>query len=66
MYEVFYLNGLSTTFRKQKRQNSKYKAAHLTAAGRKHISSQGIYCGVSATLYIFLAEKDLQVQEGAQ
>lgn len=57
MYEVFYLNVLSTAFRKQKRQNSKYKAAHLTAADRKNISSQGIYCGVSATLSFFLQKK---------
>lgn len=56
-------------FSKQERQNSKYKAAHLTVACRKHISSQFFSRGLwwcQCDLSIFLAEKDLQVQEGAQ
>jgi len=47
-------------FSKQKRQNSKYKAAHLTAACRKHTPSQffqGLYGDVSVTLSLFLQKK---------
>lgn len=47
-------------FSKQKRKNSKYKAAHLTVTCRKHVSRQffqGVYGGVSVTLSFFLQKK---------